>query len=425
MSQFIKHVIKNKIVQSRYTRHFPLKNIQVRDLNLLECHSKDLLNQHGVTVQKFKIVENLDDVNDLVKSFDVDEYVLKAQILAGGRGKGHFNNGFKGGVHITNEKTKIYDLLKNMLGYKLITKQTPKDGILVSKIMIAESVDIKRETYFCILMDRSQNGPLLIASPAGGVDIEAVAENSPELVKKIPLDIYEGISNEIALDVAKFLNFHGPLASKAAYEIQRLWEFFLSVDAVQIEINPLVETTDKKVVCVDAKIQFDDNSQFKHQDIFQLDETSESDPREIMANKHNLNYIGMSGNIGCLVNGAGLAMATMDIIQYYGGKPANFLDVGGNVTENQVYEAFKLLTSDSSVKSILVNVFGGIVNCATIANGLINASKKLKLELPLVVRLEGTNVSAGKTLLEDSGLNIEFASNLEEAAKKAISSLEK
>jgi len=201
--------------------------------------------------------------------------------------------------------------------------------------------------------------------------------------------------------------------------------FFLSVDAVQIEINPLVETTDKKVVCVDAKIQFDDNSQFKHQDIFQLDETSESDPREIMANKHNLNYIGMSGNIGCLVNGAGLAMATMDIIQYYGGKPANFLDVGGNVTENQVYEAFKLLTSDSSVKSILVNVFGGIVNCATIANGLINASKKLKLELPLVVRLEGTNVSAGKTLLEDSGLNIEFASNLEEAAKKAISSLEK
>jgi len=422
MSQLMKHLMKSTVAQT-YIQCLPLKNVQARYLNLLECHSKDLLNQHGVSVQKFKIVENADETSDVLKSFVVDEYVLKAQVLAGGRGKGYFSNGFKGGVHVTKERSKIQDLLKNMLGYKLITKQTPKDGILVNKVMVAESVDIKRETYFCILMDRSVNGPVLIASPAGGMDIEDVAENSPELIKKIPIDIFEGVSDEVALDVAKFLNFNGSLTSAAAQEIKRLWKFFLSVDAVQIEINPLVETADNKVVCVDAKIQFDDNSQFRHENVFELDETSESDPREVMANKHNLNYIGMSGNIGCLVNGAGLAMATMDIIKLRGGEPANFLDVGGNVNEDQVYEAFKLLTLDSSVKAILVNVFGGIVNCATIAKGLINASKKLDLQVPLVVRLEGTNVSAGKELLEKSGLKIEFASNLDEAARKAISSL--
>ncbi|XP_025419517.1 succinate--CoA ligase [GDP-forming] subunit beta, mitochondrial [Sipha flava] len=421
MSRFMKHVIKNKFPKT----FIQLKNIQARQLNLLECHSKDLLSQHGVTVQKFKIIENADETNNLLKTFNVDEYVLKAQVLAGGRGKGHFSNGFKGGVHVTKERSKIHDLLKNMLGFKLITKQTPKDGILVNKVMVAESVNIKRETYFCILMDRNENGPVLIASPAGGMDIEDVAVNSPELIKKIPIDIYEGISDEVALDVAKFLNFDGPLANMAANEIKRLWDFFLSVDAVQIEINPLVETTDNKVVCVDAKIQFDDNSQFRHQQVFELDDTSESDPREVMANKHNLNYIGMDGNIGCLVNGAGLAMATMDIIKLRGGEPANFLDVGGNVNENQVYEAFKLLTLDSSVKAILVNVFGGIVNCATISKGLINASKKLNLKIPLVVRLEGTNVSAGKKLLEESGLLIQFASDLDEAARKVISSVEK
>ncbi|XP_050438756.1 succinate--CoA ligase [GDP-forming] subunit beta, mitochondrial [Adelges cooleyi] len=424
MSQFMKQIFKNKNAQVSL-QSLPIKNIQSRYLNLLECHSKDLLHRHGVAVQKFKIVENADETNDILKSFNVNEYVLKAQVLAGGRGKGHFSNGFKGGVHVTKDQTKIYDILKNMLGYNLITKQTPKDGILVNKVMVAESVDIKRETYFCILMDRSENGPVLIASPAGGMDIEDVAVNSPELIKKIPIDIYEGITDEKALDVAKFLNFEGPLLSKAAYEIKRLWEFFLAVDAVQIEINPLVETSDNQVVCVDAKIQFDDNSEFKHKDIFKLDDTSESDPREVLAHKHNLNYIGMDGNIGCLVNGAGLAMATMDIIKLHGGEPANFLDVGGNVNESQVYEAFNLLTLDSSVKAILVNVFGGIVNCATIAQGLINASKKLNMTVPLVVRLEGTNVNAGKKLLEDSGLLIQFASNLDEAAKKAISSLHK
>ncbi|VVC45234.1 ATP-grasp fold, succinyl-CoA synthetase-type,Succinate--CoA synthetase, beta subunit,Succinyl-CoA [Cinara cedri] len=422
MSQFMKHVIKNKISKS-YLQFAKLTNIQARHLNLLECHSKDLLSQHGVTVQKFKIIENAEETNNLLNSFDVEEYVLKAQVLAGGRGKGHFNNGFKGGVHVTKERSKIYDLIKNMLGYKLITKQTPKDGILVSKVMVAESVDIKRETYFCIVMDRNENGPVLVASPAGGMDIEDVAVSSPELIKKIPIDIFEGISDTVALDVAKFLDFKGPLASVAADEIKKLWEFFLSVDAVQIEINPLVETADNKVVCVDAKIQFDDNTQFKHQKVFDLDDTSESDPREIMANKHNLNYIAMDGNIGCLVNGAGLAMATMDIIKLRGGVPANFLDVGGNVNENQVYEAFKLLTLDSSVKAILVNVFGGIVNCATIAKGLINASKKLNIQIPLVVRLEGTNVSSGKKLLEESGLRIQFASNLDDAATMAISSI--
>lgn len=353
------------------------------------------------------------------------EYVIKAQILAGGRGKGHFSNGYKGGVKITEKREEIKDIVNKMLGHRLITKQTPKDGIEVKKIMIAESVNIMRETYVCILMDRQKNGPVIIASPAGGMDIEGVAEKTPHLIKTIPIDIHQGITDNMANELAEFLEFKGGLKSKAAHEIKQLWQLFCKVDATQIEINPLVETDDGKVISVDAKLNFDDNAQFRQKDIFAMEDDSESDPREVEASKYNLNYIGMTGNIGCLVNGAGLAMATMDIIKLYGGDPANFLDVGGSVKEDQVKKAFEILTNDKKVQAILVNVFGGIVNCATIANGIVGACKSIKLNMPLVVRLEGTNVDEAKRIIKDSGLPIISADHLDDAAQKAVKALKK
>ncbi|XP_026671193.1 succinate--CoA ligase [GDP-forming] subunit beta, mitochondrial isoform X2 [Ceratina calcarata] len=398
-------------------------NKHARSLNLLEYQSKELLRDCGVSVQNFAIVDDLSKANSALEQLHASEYVIKAQVLAGGRGKGWFDNGFKGGVHLTKEKA-VLDVVKNMLGHRLITKQTSKDGILVQKIMIAESVSIARETYVCILMDRTHNGPVLIASPSGGMDIESVAENSPSLIKTVPLDIYFGIDDDIARDVSDFLGFKDPdLQQKAICELKNLWKLFVDIDALQVEINPLVETTDKRVIAVDAKISFDDNAQFRQQDLFKLEDGEEKDPREAEAARFNLNYIGMDGDIGCLVNGAGLAMATMDIIKLNGGAPANFLDVGGNVKEDQVYQAFRILSEDPKVKVILVNVFGGIVNCTTIAKGIISASKNLKLKIPLVVRLEGTNVEEAKQLVKDSNLQIVTATDLDEAAKKAVHSV--
>uniref|UniRef100_A0A8D8PWG6 Succinate--CoA ligase [GDP-forming] subunit beta, mitochondrial n=1 Tax=Cacopsylla melanoneura TaxID=428564 RepID=A0A8D8PWG6_9HEMI len=399
----------------------PLLLKQVRHLNLLECHSKDLLRRHGVNIQDFRLVEDARTATSQLKDLNFKEYVVKAQILAGGRGLGHFDNGFKSGVHFTTKVDEIPPILEKMIGNKLITKQTPKTGITVNKVMVARSVNIKRETYFCIVQDRHHNGPVVVVSPSGGTDIENVAAKTPHLVRTIPIDIHEGITEKLAQEMAEFLEFRGgDLTSKAATELRKLWNLFISVDATQLEINPLVETNEGEVISVDAKLNFDDNASFRQKDIFSLDEVSESDPREVDANKYNLNYVGMDGNIGCLVNGAGLAMATMDIIKLHGGEPANFLDVGGGVNEESIIQAFRIISSDSKVKCILVNVFGGIVNCATIAKGLVNACKSFKLSIPLVVRLEGTNVKEGKRILDESKLPLIFASDLDEAASKAV-----
>lgn len=396
-------------------------NMSIRNLNLLEYQSKYLLKEQGVSIQNFCMID--EKGSDELNNFNVKEYVIKAQILAGGRGKGHFDNGFKGGVHITQKRDEILNIAKKMLGHKLITKQTPKEGIPVNKIMVAESVNIMRETYLCILMDREKNGPVIIASPAGGVDIESVAEKTPHLIKTVPIDIFDGVTDDMASDLAEFLQFKGPLKQKAADEIKKIWKLFTKVDATQIEINPLVETDDNQVISVDAKLNFDDNAKYRQKDIFSMEDVTESDPREVEAAKYNLNYIGMTGNIGCLVNGAGLAMATMDIIKLHGGDPANFLDVGGSVKEDQVRSAFEIITSDDKVEAILVNVFGGIVNCATIANGIVGALKTMSLKVPLVVRLEGTNAEVARKILKDSGLPIITAADLDEAAKKAVASL--
>ncbi|XP_078044521.1 succinate--CoA ligase [GDP-forming] subunit beta, mitochondrial-like [Augochlora pura] len=410
-SEFLKKAL---VINTKQTRH----------LNLLEYQSKELLRDCGVSVQNFALVDDLKKANSALESLHADEFVIKAQVLAGGRGKGWFDNGFKGGVHLIKDRKAVVDTVKNMLGHRLITKQTSKDGILVQKIMIAESVNIARETYVCILMDRQHNGPVLIASPAGGMDIETVADKNPELIKTVPLDIYYGIDDDIAKDISIFLGFVDPdMQQKTIYELKNLWKLFVDIDALQVEINPLVETTDKQVIAVDAKISFDDNAQFRQQDLFALEGNEERDPREVDASRFNLNYIRMDGDIGCLVNGAGLAMATMDIIKLNGGSPANFLDVGGSVKEDQVFQAFRILSEDPKVKAILVNVFGGIVNCATIAKGIISAFRNFQLKIPLIVRLEGTNVNEAKKLLAESGLPIIAANDLDEAAKKAVTSV--
>ncbi|PAA63620.1 hypothetical protein BOX15_Mlig015029g2, partial [Macrostomum lignano] len=394
-----------------------------RWLNLQEYQSKKLMQDYGVNVQSFVVADNAQSASKLADSFKPAEYVIKAQILAGGRGKGVFDTGFKGGVHLTKEPAKVAGLVQSMLGHKLVTKQTGKEGVMVSKVMVAEALDISRETYLAILMDRESGGPVVVGSPQGGMDIEEVAAKSPDAIFKEVVDINKGLTREQADRMADCLGFSGPRRAEAAEQILKLYSLFQAVDCTQVEINPFGETPDGRVVCFDAKLNFDDNASFRQKSIFELDDHAESDPREVDASQHNLNYIGMDGNIGCLVNGAGLAMATMDIVQLCGGRPANFLDVGGGVTEKQVYHAFRILTSDQQVRCILVNIFGGIVNCATIAKGITEAAKKISLRVPLVVRLEGTNVEEAKRLLADSGLPILSADNLEDAAKKAVSAL--
>ena len=312
-----------------------------------------------------------------------------------------------------------------MVGHKLITNQTPEDGILVKKVMVANSVNIIRETYVCIAMDRDSNGPVLIASPEGGVDIEAVAENTPEKILKLPIDIHTGLTGEQSVKVAQFLEFKGPLVDQASSELLKLWQLFLRVDAVQIEINPFAETDVGQVVSVDAKLDFDENAEFRQKKIFDMKDTSEIDPKEIEAAKYHLNYVAMDGNIGCLVNGAGLAMATMDIIKLHGATPANFLDVGGNVKEDQVLKAFEILLADEHVEAIFVNVFGGIVNCAIIARGIVNAFKRIDLKIPLVVRLVGHNSIEANEILNNSNLPIQSITDLDEAALKVVESIRK
>lgn len=292
---------------------------QVRWLNLHEFQSKKMMADGGVTVQRFRMAETVGDAVDISKTFKVREFVIKAQILAGGRGKGTFDTGYKGGVHLTQDPQQVAPIVKEMLGHNLITNQTPKTGVKVRKVMIAEALDIARETYLAFLMDRSNNGPVMVGSPMGGMDIEEVAHSHPEALHTEVIDIATGVTDKQARKMAGFLKFEGSKLDVAAEQIKLLYKLFLKVDATQIEINPFGETPDGQVVCFDAKMNFDDNAAFRQKEIFAMDDTSESDKREVEAQKHNLNYIGMDGNIGCMVNGAGLAMATMDLIKLHKG----------------------------------------------------------------------------------------------------------
>lgn len=348
------------------------------------------------------------------------DIVVKAQVLAGGRGLGSFKNGFKGGVHMCYTPSAAADVAEKMIGEYLVTKQTGEAGRLCSKALVTERLYLRREMYFAILYDRESQGPVIVASRVGGTSIEDIAAADPDAITKIPIDIRKGVSAEEAEACARALGFEDDEGLKAAAEqVQKLYQLFIEKDATLVEVNPLAETHDGHVVCIDAKINFDDNAELRHKDIFEQRDTSQEDPREVRAAKFDLNYIGLDGNIGCLVNGAGLAMATMDIIKLHGGEPANFLDVGGSATETQVTEAFTILNDDPKVEAILVNIFGGIMRCDIIAQGIISAANKLDMRVPVIVRLQGNKVDEAKELIRNSGLKLVADDDLDQAAKKA------
>jgi len=389
-------------------------------MNIHEYQAKELLQRFDVATTRGKVASTLDEAEQIARELGDVDVVVKAQIHAGGRGKGKFKNGFKGGVHIRKTPQEVREVAAKMLGQILITHQTGPTGRVVNKVLVAQSAEIAREIYFAVLLDRATAAPLIVASSEGGVDIETVAAKSPEKIIREPIDPLAGLQPFQTRKVAKQLGFESSQLKSAAKLFEGLYRTFVAFDCSMVEVNPLVITTKGDVLALDAKFNFDDNALYRHPEIAALRDVAEEDPREVEASKHGLNYIGLDGNIACLVNGAGLAMATMDIIKFYGGDPANFLDVGGGATEEQVTEAFKILIADKKVKAILVNIFGGIMKCDVIAQGIINAAKTVNLSVPLVIRLEGTNVERGKKLLKQSGVELIAADDLTDAAQKAV-----
>jgi succinyl-CoA synthetase beta subunit len=389
-------------------------------MNIHEYQAKELLDLFGVANSPGGVASTPEEAEKIAASLNTQDLVIKAQVHAGGRGKGTFKNGFKGGVHLCKTPAEIRDTASKMLGETLVTHQTGEDGRVVRKVLVAKSVEIQKELYFAILIDRAISAPVIVASTEGGVDIEAVAEHTPEKIFHLPVDPLIGLQPYEARKLAKMLGIPTALLKNAATLFENLYKLFIARDCSMVEVNPLVITKDNQVLALDAKFNFDDNALFRHPDVQAYRDIEEEDPREVEASKHSLSYIGLDGNIACLVNGAGLAMATMDIIKHNGGEPANFLDVGGGASEQQVTEAFKILVADSRVKAILVNIFGGIMKCDVIAQGIINAVKAVNLPVPLVVRLEGTNVDAGRKLLSESGLKLTAATDIADAAKKVV-----
>jgi succinyl-CoA synthetase beta subunit len=389
-------------------------------MNIHEYQAKDLLQKFDVATTRGRVAATLDEAEQIARELGDIDIVVKAQIHAGGRGKGKFKNGFKGGVHVRKTPDEVCDVAAKMLGQILVTHQTGPEGRKVNKVLVAESADIAREVYFAVLLDRATAAPLIVASTEGGVEIEAVAAKSHEKIIREPIDPLVGLQPYQARKVAKQLGFESSQLKNTSKLFEGLYRTFTAYDCSMVEVNPLVVTNKGQVLALDAKFNFDDNGLYRHPEIAAMRDIAEEDPREVEASKHGLNYIGLDGNIACLVNGAGLAMATMDIIKFYGGEPANFLDVGGGATEEQVTEAFKILIADKKVKAILVNIFGGIMKCDVIAQGIIDAAKSVKLSVPLVVRLEGTNVERGKQLLKESGLALIAADDLADAAQKVV-----
>lgn len=391
-------------------------------MNIHEYQAKDLFEKFGVPSPKGRMAESPEEAKKIAEEIN-GQTVIKAQVHAGGRGKGTFKNGFEGGVHLSEDPDEIHTIAQKMLGETLVTHQTGEEGKLVSKVMVAKAVDISKEYYLAILMDRESQSPVIVASTEGGVNIEEVAETTPEKIIRESIHPLAGIQPYEIRKISNNLGLQGDAAKQFGKLLKALFKLFISCDCSLVEINPLVTTPDGEVLALDAKFGFDDNALYRQQEIASMRDTSEEDPREVAASEFGLNYIGLDGNIACLVNGAGLAMATMDIIKHYGGEPANFLDVGGGATEEQVTNAFKIILGDSNVKGILVNIFGGIMDCDVIANGIVNACKQVNLNIPLVVRLEGNNVDAGKQTLSTSGVNLIAADDLSDAAQKAVKAI--
>src|SRR5437763_1182216 len=389
-------------------------------MNIHEYQAKELLQKFGVATPRGKAASTPEEAEQAARELGTNDLVVKAQIHAGGRGKGTFTNGFKGGVHLCKSPQETREVAAKMLGQTLVTHQTGPAGRVVNKVLIAESAEIAREIYFAILLDRATAAPIVVASTEGGVEIETVAEKSPEKILREKIDPLAGLQAYQARKLAKQLGFESSQLKAAAKLFDGLFRTFMACDCSMVEVNPLIVTPKGEVLALDAKFNFDDNALYRHPDLAALRDIAEEDPREVEASRHGLNYIGLDGNIACLVNGAGLAMVTMDIINFYRGSAANFLDVGGGASKEKVSAAFKIITADPKVKGILVNIFGGIMRCDIIAEGVIAAVKDVGLSVPLVVRLEGTNVDLGKQIIADSKLNVVSGDDLDDAAQKIV-----
>ena len=392
-------------------------------MNIHEYQAKQLLREYGLPVSDGRVVLKADEAKTAAGEIDGPIWVVKAQIHAGGRGKGKFKEasaGEKGGVRITKSVSDAAEEAQKMLGRTLVTHQTGPAGKVVNRIYIEDGSDIARELYLALLVDRASSRIAFVVSTEGGMDIEEVAAKTPEKILSFSVDPASGISGFHGRRVAFALGLEGKQVKQCVDLVNKLFKLFVEKDAEMLEINPLIVTTDGDLKCLDAKMGFDSNALYRQKDVLALRDETEEDPKELAASKFDLNYIALDGEIGCMVNGAGLAMATMDIIKLYGAEPANFLDVGGGATKEKVTEAFKIITSDPNVKGILVNIFGGIMRCDIIAEGIIAAVKEVGLQVPLVVRLEGTNVDLGKQIIRDSGLNVIPADDLSDAAEKIV-----
>ncbi len=392
-------------------------------MNIHEYQAKALLRSYGCPVSDGRIVLRAEEAKTCASELDGPLWVIKAQIHAGGRGKGSFKEaeaGEKGGVRLAKSVEEAEAMTKQMLGRTLVTHQTGPAGKQVNRIYIEDGSDIARELYLALLVDRATSRVSFVVSTEGGMDIEEVAAHTPEKIMSFSVDPASGLSDFHGRRVAFALGLEGGQVKQCVQLVKNLYRAFIEKDMEMLEINPLIVTPDGNIKCLDAKIGFDNNALYRQSDIMALRDETEEDSKELAASKFDLNYIALDGEIGCMVNGAGLAMATMDIIKLYGAEPANFLDVGGGATKEKVTEAFKIITSDPNVKGILVNIFGGIMRCDIIAEGVIAAVKEVGLQVPLVVRLEGTNVELGKEIIRNSGLNVIAADDLSDAAKKIV-----
>jgi succinyl-CoA synthetase beta subunit len=385
-------------------------------MNIHEHQAKELLRKYGISVPNGVFAFTVNELLEKVKNLNTKKYVLKAQIHAGGRGKA-------GGVKILNTIEELENSATELLGKKLITHQTGPEGKEVKRLYVEESSEIKKEFYLSCLVDRKSSKIAFISSDQGGMDIEEVASKSPEKIITTKIELKEDISIDECDNIIKIFNLSGNSKEEAVSLIKSIYQMFVSVDASMIEINPLILTKDEKIVCLDAKVNFDDNGLFRHPEITDLRDLNEENPEEIEASKHDLSYIKLDGNIGCMVNGAGLAMATMDIIKLYGEEPANFLDVGGGASKEKVSAALKIILSDKNVKGILINIFGGIMRCDVLAQGVVDAAKQIDIKIPIVVRLAGTNFEKGKEILNNSSLKLISADNLDDAALKIVEAI--
>jgi succinyl-CoA synthetase beta subunit len=385
-------------------------------MNIHEHQAKIILKKYGAVVPEGVFAFTVEDLVEKAKLLQTQKFVLKVQIHAGGRGKA-------GGVKILNTIEELSIAAKELLGKTLVTHQTGPEGREVKRLYVEESSNIDKEFYLSCLVDRASSKIAFISSDQGGMDIEEVANNAPEKIITTKINITDEISNENCEKIIKIYNLTDDAKTQAILLIKSVYNMFIGTDANMIEVNPLILTKEKKIICLDAKVNFDSNALFKHPEIIELRDLNEEDPAEIEASKHDLAYIKLDGSIGCMVNGAGLAMATMDIIKLYGKEPANFLDVGGGASKEKVSAALKIILSDKNVKGILINIFGGIMRCDVLAQGVVDAAKEINIRVPLVVRLAGTNFKEGKEILDNSGLKLISAENLDDAAQKIVEAI--